>query len=139
MSVHTDALTREAADERAKLSTAFHDLEQELRAAADWREYVRREPVLTRWIAARGGTILGAASAPPRKEGRSRVGTALRDARHAVIRSAASAELLKRADGILLDLELDRASSAYRAGDNASRSTAASDRTGRSADASSTH
>ena len=114
MSMHSDVLSRRASVEREKLTAAFDALEDELRAVADWREYVRREPILTLGIAALGGAILGAASAPRRRSSRSRSGSVLLDAGEAVVGSAASGALLRRAGGFLLDLVMTRALTAYR-------------------------
>ena len=124
MSVHSDVLSRRASVEREKLTAAFDALEDELRAVADWREYVRNEPMLTLGIAALGGAILGAASAPRRRASRSRTGSALLNASEAVVGSAASGALLRRAGGFLLDLVMARALTAYRGhGDETPRAT----------------
>ena len=135
MSVHTDVLSRRAVAEREKLTAAFDALEHELGAVADWRAYVRHEPMLTLGIAALGGAILGAASAPRRRTARARTGSALLEAGEAVVGSAASAALLRRAGGFLLDLVMTRALAAYRGEDYPSPRAPEPARTGLRGDA----
>ncbi len=122
MSVNADVLTRRAAVEREKLTAAFDALEEELKAVVDWREYVRHEPVLTLGVAALGGAILGAASAPRRRNTRLANRSALRDAGEAVVGSAASSTLLRRAGEFVLELVVARALAAYRGDGNSASS-----------------
>ena len=114
MSARTDVLSRRASAEREDLLAAFDALEREVGALADWRAYVRREPVMTLGIAALGGAILGAASAPRRRTARSPMRSTLLEAGEAVVGTAASAALLRRMGVFLLDLVVARALAAYK-------------------------
>ncbi len=124
MSVTADVLTRRAAVEREKLTAAFDALEEELKAVVDWREYVRHEPVLTLGVAALGGAILGAASAPRRRSARLGNRSTLREASEAVVGSTASSTLLRRAGEFVLELVVARALAAYRRDDRPAPATA---------------
>jgi hypothetical protein len=115
MSDRTEVLSRQATEAREELSAALDALEREIGAATDWRAYVRREPMMTLGIAALGGAIIGAASAPRRSSRRSSGTSALLHAGEAVVGGAASAALLKRVGGFVLDLVVTRVLDAYKA------------------------
>ena len=114
MSDRTEVLSRQATVAREELSAALDALERELGAVTDWRAYVRREPMMTLGIAALGGAIIGAASAPRRSSRRSSETSALLHAGEAIVGGAASAALLKRVGGFVLDLVVTRVLDAYR-------------------------
>ena len=134
MSTRTDVLAQEASAERDNLMAAFDALEREVTALADWRAYVRREPVLTLGIAALGGAILGAASAPRRSTMRATSSSTLREAGGAVAGHAASAAFLQRAGGFLLDLVAARALAAF-SGASAASPSVPNRRAGRASEA----
>ena len=114
MSDRTEVLSRQATEAREELSAALDALEREIGAVTDWRAYVRREPMTTLGIAALGGAIVGAASAPRRSSRRSSGTSALLHAGEAVVGGAASAALLKRVGGFVLDLVVTRVLDAYK-------------------------
>lgn len=131
MSDRTEVLSREATVAREELSAALDALEREIGAVTDWRAYVRREPMMTLGIAALGGAIVGAASAPRRSSRRSSGTSALLHVGEAVVGGTASAVLLKRIGGFVLDLVVTRVLDAYRSETGTSTEASAPSETGR--------
>ena len=125
MSARTEVLSQQASVERTELFATLDALERELGAVTDWRGYVRREPVMTLGIAALGGAILGAATAPRRNNRIPHRSSALMHASESVVGGTATAALLRRAGAFVLDLVLTRALEAYQGTRDASVTTAA--------------
>ncbi len=113
MSSRTDVLARQAAEERSQLVASFNAVERDFGALADWRTYVRREPLVTLGIAALGGAILGVATAPRRRSAPPATRSRFVKSGEAVVAAAESSPLLRRAGGLLLELMVSRALAAY--------------------------